>query len=147
MGGSAEQALSIPWKSEDRMFHYNRLIPKTTPSPVTFMAAPMYSTKISEVWSDTIGCSVLATETSSRCPSFLTLNPNIRFLIPVATLVVGIILPFFTALDHDRLLIFIYLYEITLFVSLIKSGGQESETGCRATWGQATEKKLLVSGR
>ena len=111
--GSYEKVLSITWKSKDIIPHYNRLSLHTTPSTVTFVATPIFNTKISEVRSVMLGFSVLSTKSASHCSSFLTLDLNIQFLIPVAT---KIDLLFVAVLNHYSLLILFYLYEITVLI-------------------------------
>ena len=127
MCGSEYQVFSIPWKYEDIIPHYNRFIIHTTPSLFTFVTSPMVNTKISEGRSGTLGWSVLATKSVSRSSSFLVLNLDIWFLIPIYIILARIILPLVTFLNHDSLVVLFDLHEIKLFVSLIKCVGQRGK--------------------
>ena len=68
--------------------------------------------------------SVLATRSASRCFSFITLNLNTQFIILIATIFVRISLPLVTVLNQYILIILFALYEIKLFILLIKGGGK-----------------------
>ena len=83
---------------------------------VIFVATPILNPKISEVRASMIGYPVLAIEIASNWSSLLTLNLNLLLLIPVAKPFVRIILPFVTFLNHDGIIIWLDLYEITLFI-------------------------------
>lgn len=121
-GGSNEQLFFIPWRSEDIMSHQNRLIPHITPSLVAFVAAPMLNTKISEVLAAIFWYLVPVTKIYPHCSSLLTLNLNTKFIIPIATIFGRIILPFVTVPKHDSIFSLLDLYQISMFIPLIRSG-------------------------
>ena len=104
------------------MPHYNKLIPHTTPSLVTFVDAPLSQNLIIPGW-----YAWMLSSSHQKCLLFLKRpHPQTKHLInhPHCHTFCRIILSLITVLNHSSLLILFYLHQINVFILLIKCGSQ-----------------------